>query len=72
MTLVLLLNNIRKEEVTMNSIFNPVFEYVVYTLLIVNLFFNNSILTSIGLIGLVISILLIKIGYDIRKINKGE
>lgn len=72
MTLVLLLNNIRKEGVTMNSILNPVFEYVVYTLLIVNLFFNNSILTSIGLIGLVISILLIKIGYDIRKLNKGE
>jgi len=72
MTLALLLNNIRKKEVKMNRILNPVFEYVVFTLLIVNLFFNNSILNSIGLIGLVISILLIKIGYDIRKLNKGE
>jgi hypothetical protein len=56
----------------MNSIFNIAFEYVVYTVLAVNLIFNNSLITSVGLIGLVISILLIKIGYDIRKINEGE
>lgn len=72
MTLVLLLNNIRKEEVTMNSILNPIFEYVVYVILASNLLFNTSIVKSIGLVGFMISIILIKTGYDIRKLNKGE
>ena len=56
----------------MNSIFNSAFEYVVYVTLAINLLFNNSIVISIGIVGTVISLILIKIGYDIRKINKGE
>ena len=46
-------------------------EIIILMIIIGNLLFSTIVLTSIGIIGLVLTLLLIFIHQEVRKLNKG-
>lgn len=46
-------------------------EIIILMIIIGNLLFSTTVLTSIGIIGLVLTLLLIFIHQEVRKLNKG-